>query len=132
LLVILWIWKFNSRSRRPAWYYLWLTLVAISGLGAVFSAIGGTMMQIMGVYRNCFCEIPINYWANKYAPGAWLTVSTNTRLDIEKAATYWKGTGSGAIAFLGIICYSGWWYQRRLRGVFGKLVERIDENARTA
>ncbi|KAH0541551.1 hypothetical protein FGG08_003963 [Glutinoglossum americanum] len=129
-LMLLWIWKFNSRSKKPSWRYLWNALTILGGLGAVFTAIGGTMMQIMGVYRNCYCDLPIQYWGNERDPGAWVTLSTNTKLDIEKAATYWKGSGGGAIAFLGLICYSGWWYQRRLKGVFGDMVGKIDVNAR--
>lgn len=33
------------------------SLQILVGLVAVFSAIGGTIMQVIGVYRNCFCKV---------------------------------------------------------------------------
>lgn len=63
-------------------------------------------MQIMGVYRNCLCELSIRDWRR-------------SRFD----------TGASAVAFLGFISYAGWWYQRRLRFQFKLLINQIDKGA---
>jgi len=84
-------------------------------------------MQIMGVYRNCLCSIPISYWRRSRFDTTF-QISTNSAEDI-KARTRWKGTGVSAVVFLGFISYVGWWYQRRLRYKFKLLVDQIDSNA---
>jgi hypothetical protein len=35
---------------------LW-TVGLVLGVGAVFTSIGGTLMQLIGVYRNCLCQV---------------------------------------------------------------------------
>ncbi|KAI9773727.1 MAG: hypothetical protein M1839_002025 [Geoglossum umbratile] len=138
-LIALWTLTFSKHAHRPSWCYQWYSkpswcyawyaLAILGGTAAVFSALGGTMMQIMGLYRNCLCQLPMQYWRDRrHTP--LLVVSVNSVDDIHQARTYWTGTGSGGVAFLGLICYSGWWYQRRLKGVFRELVENIDVNAR--
>jgi hypothetical protein len=128
-LIFLWVLTFSPYIHHPYWSYIWFPLAALGGCGAVFTSIGGTMMQIIGVYRNCKCLLPIQHWGDPHSQ-VLLTISKNSKDDILEAVTYWRGTGSGAIAFLGLICYSGWWYQRRLRGIFRELVDRIDYGAR--
>ena len=136
-LIIMWIWDLccshnddNGNLQTPATHhwqkYIWYTLTVLGGFGAIFSAIGGTMMQIMGVYRNCLCSTPMTEW---YSDDARFNIGVYSAEDIDKASTWWKGTSAGAVAFLAMICYIGWWYQRRLRSRFRFLVDRIDENA---
>ena len=81
-LTVLWIWDIESTyldsegaphtpvtripwlngGVRDNWQaYIWWPNVFISGACAVFTAIGGTMMQLMGVFRNCRCALPVNY-----------------------------------------------------------------------
>jgi len=105
---------------------VWWSLAIIFGLGSIFTEIGGTMMQILGVYRNCLCSIPIRYWSNRHASGAYLYMSTSSRQDIKNANTFWKGSGAAAVVFLGITCYAGWWYQRRLRYNFRSIAEHLE------
>lgn len=148
-LIVLWIWDIQSThldddgvphtpvTRIPwrrakgheVWQAcIWWPLVLVGGVCAVFTAIGGTMMQIMGVYRNCLCTWPIHYWRRSLFDATY-PISTNSAEAIRNASTYWKGTGATAITFLGFISYVGWWYQRRLRYQFRLLVDRIDENS---
>ncbi|MCJ1228940.1 hypothetical protein MMC12_005604 [Toensbergia leucococca] len=131
-LIMLWTWELATSHvddygvlQSPAAGPIWWALACIGGLAAVFTAIGGTMMQIMGVFRNCLCALTISHWRSR---SGTFNVSTNTADQIQRANTWWTGTGAGAIAFLGCICYVGWWYQRRLRFQFKLLVNRIDEN----
>ncbi len=149
LLIVLWAWDIESTHldhdgaphtpvTRLPWgsktgvenrqAYVWWPLVVGAGFCSVVIAIGGTIMQIMGVYRNCLCNVPVKYWR----PSQWdttFTVSTYSLEDIERAKIWWKFTGGTAIAFLGFIAFVGWWYQRRLRYQFKRLVNRLDEKA---
>ena len=148
-LTVLWVWDIQSTHLDPAgtphtpvtripwlkggvrdnWQaYLWWPNVFAGGACAVFTAIGGTIMQLMGVYRNCRCALPIKYW-RRSASDVTFTISPNSAEAIQHAATYWKGTGITAITFLVFISYVGWWYQRRLRYQFKLLVDRIDVDA---
>jgi hypothetical protein len=40
----------------------WMALKVFVGSIAAFVSIGGTFMQIIGVYRNCLCKISAWYW----------------------------------------------------------------------
>ena len=132
-LLVLWTWylshshmdqrKLHTPSTNRRTKYVWYFCFALGVSAAVFTAIGGTMMQIMGVYQNCLCDIPISEW---HDANAQFTISDNFARAIEAANTWWKGTGAIAAAFLGFICYLGWWYQRRLRFQFRELVANID------
>jgi hypothetical protein len=84
------------------------------------------MMQIMGVYRNCLCEINVNTWL-RGPTTAPLQISTNSAEDIQQASSYWIPRGGATSGFLEFVAYVAWWYQRRLRFRFTELVGRIDE-----
>ncbi len=148
-LTVLWIWDIHSTyldsngaphtpvtripwlhgSVRHNWQaYVWWPNVLAGGACAIFTAIGGTMMQIMGVFRNCLCTLPVRYW-RRSAFDTEFPISTNSAEAIQNAVTYWKGTGVTAVTFLGFISYVGWWYQRRLRYQFKLLVDQIDSHA---
>ena len=131
LLILLWAWPFASGAASGSTWNRTArcVLALLGGLGATFAAIGGTMMQIMGVYRACLCQLPIRYWHNP-SSGPSFPMGSNSAHSIANAATYWKGLGAGATGFLILVCYSGWWYQRRLRKRFSKLVRNLDDTAR--
>lgn len=85
------------------------------------------MMQLIGIYRNCLCDIPITVWHRR--DKEILVISTNSADDIYRAQTVWRGTGAAATAFLGFVSFVGWWYQKRLRHLFKKIVTTNDQGA---
>ncbi|KAI9843113.1 MAG: hypothetical protein M1838_002754 [Thelocarpon superellum] len=109
-----------SRVQR---FIFWPLMVISVGV-ATFSAIGGTMLQIMGGYRNCVCWIATSAWASPSS--SMLLLSTNSADDISYASRTWLSIGGVATGFLAIVCYFGWWYQRRLRHQFTALVVDLD------
>ena len=137
-LIVLWIWDIRSTELRiegqqyrqipkpKISVFVWRVCVIAITLCAVFTGIGGTMMQIIGVYRNCLCDIPITVWHRRFE-NQLIVISTNSKDDIDRAKTYWKGTGITAVVFLTIVSYIGWWYQKRMRCEFRKLIEKIDD-----
>jgi hypothetical protein len=116
----------SSNISRFGFVIFWF-IMAIGFAAAVFSAIGGTMMQVMGVYRNCLCQINVNTWLHGRNE-ANSQLSTNSAEDIEQALKYWIPMGGAASLFLGLVAYVAWWYQRRLSFHFTELVGRLDEN----
>jgi hypothetical protein len=98
-----------------------VTLAAIGG--SIFTGFAGTLMQIIGVYRNCKCYIPASTW--QYNPGAELINMATDTQEMRNSSKYWEGTGIGAISFLAVVCYMGWWYQRYLRRRFEERVTEL-------
>lgn len=83
-------------------------------------------MQLMGVYRCDKCDMNAGWWPRPNA-NVGAILSTNYALEIEDANRYWKSCGITATLFLGVVCFCGWCYQRRLRGLFRKLVNEIGD-----
>ena len=147
-LIILWIWNIEStyldeqgiphtpvtrsvltRPHPTLWQaYLWKFQILIACSLSVFAGIGGTLMQIIGVFRNCLCSINADQWgSSRFA--AEIVISTNSAEDIYRASTVWRGTSIAATIFLGVVTFAGWWYQRRLRQQFTVMISQIGENA---
>lgn len=97
---------------------------SVSLLGSLFTAIGGTMMQIMGVFRNCFCYVNSQYWFHlDSSPG--ISVSSDTQ-NQRISSRYWVVMSSVATGFMALVGYFGWWYQRHIREDFIIEVEALD------
>jgi len=132
LLSIVWAWDFPHTQpsplttkaewvpfihRRPTIYCL---LRGFCFLGSLFTAIIGTLMQILGVYRNCLCTIPMSAWGSR---DFMLPISTNTGDNIRYARHYWVNTAIASIVLLIVVCYVGWWYQRHWRYKFTNILD---------
>lgn len=109
---------------KSLWTILWYNLAAIFGLGGVITSIGGTMMQLMGVYGGPKCSINAQYWTKPHAEVP-VILSNNYALEIADAKKYWVPSAITAILFLALVTFCGWWYQRRLRGLFRNLVSEL-------
>lgn len=96
----------------------WWILATIFGIASILTSIGGTIMQLLGVYRNCLCALPIQDWRNREESDTYISLGSNRAVDIVAAKSWWVGIGAVAVTFLCVNCFWGWWYQRRLRGVF--------------
>jgi len=83
-------------------------------------------MQLMGVYRSGFCDLNAEWWTRPHDEVP-IVISTNYALAIEDANSYWLARGIKATLFLAVVCFCGWWYQRRLRGLFRELVSSLGD-----
>jgi len=120
----------GPRIRSKAGRVVFGLLFVVFFFFSIFSAIAGTFMQIAGVYRNCKCLVPMAYWGN---PDEFkVVISSNAKDDIRYATQYWKNNGIAAIALLGIVCYSGWWYQRHWRLRLSNCIDAVVEEAKKA
>lgn len=132
----------------------------VVGFVAIFAAVIGTLMQLLGVYRTCACmvtvpssltllekastdlvpylycftsdkkQVPISYWVRPNDPGAYVDLSTNDAASIKAASEYWVTTGAVAVGFICLICALGWWHQRRLKKLFKDEAESLDKSCR--
>ncbi|KAI0538099.1 hypothetical protein GGR58DRAFT_319126 [Xylaria digitata] len=96
------------------------------GFFAVFAAVGGTMLQLLGVYRTCLCQVPATYWSYLSGPEAYFPLSNNSQADIEAAESWWTVTGSTSVGLLSIVTALAWWHQRRLRNIFTEEANKLE------
>ncbi|KAI9681554.1 MAG: hypothetical protein M1829_000751 [Trizodia sp. TS-e1964] len=131
-LIAVWIVDFHRprfEAQNSFWSHMFSLRSMAIGLGlfaAVFSAVGGTLMQIIGVYRSCLCKLSVNEWISKVGD---VRLETNSAESIQVASMFWLGFGVAAMSFLILATYAGWWYQRRLRFKFKHAVRNIDSTS---
>lgn len=104
----------------------WYLLAILSGMLAVCCVIGGTSMQLMGVYTADICQLTTSYWfGNPVENAPPVVLSVNTSAAIAAADRWWVPCGIFGTVFIGVSAFVGWWYQRRLRNRFRWLVDNI-------
>ena len=100
-------------------------LVVVLGLfPSLFTTVAGTIMQLVGVYRTCFCIVPIQWWLKTHE-FTGIVISQNSKDAIRYARTFWLGTGYASIAILVTVVYLGWKYQRYRRAQFTTLIDLL-------
>jgi hypothetical protein len=103
-------WRFKALSA-PFW------------LLSLLSAIGGTFLQIVGVFRNCFCKTTMDHWLKGLAKrNPRINLATDTD-DARTSSNAWIVMGALATVFMAVTCYGGWWYQRMIRNKFIEAVK---------
>ncbi|KAJ4393500.1 hypothetical protein N0V93_002712 [Gnomoniopsis smithogilvyi] len=112
---------------RTLWCCLWYSSSIFFTLVATMTAIGGTLMQLLGVYTADICNLNVGNWLHPYRPEVTAMLSTNSKQMIDDAQKYWKPLAIAAICFMGVVSFVGWWYQRRTRDLFTDQVIKIDE-----
>lgn len=118
------------RDIRSVWCCLWYAFYVFFGTIATLSALGGTLMQLLGVYTADICYLTVDKWMHPYELGNIVTISRNSRAMIRDAQTYWKPCAITAIAFMTFVSFVGWWYQRRMKDVFTTLVSTLETDGR--
>ncbi|KAH8675939.1 hypothetical protein BX600DRAFT_494355 [Xylariales sp. PMI_506] len=145
--ILFWVWEARLKVKHGAnWTSMKTVAKAMNYWGQVFvgffavvAAVGGTFMQLLGLYRSCACkfcpsmptnllQVPARYWANLRAYNGPVVLSTNTAEDITAAEQWWTTTGIVAVVVLCIICALAWWHQRRLRRLFTIEADGLEEH----
>lgn len=114
------------RDIRSIWTCIWYVLYVLVGVIAGVAALGGTLMQLLGVYSANICQLTAQDWLHPYRPGVTAMLSANTKEMIDDAQIYWEPCGITAIAFMTFVSFVGWWYQRRMKDLFTTLVSEVD------
>ena len=113
-------------SIESMWAIIWYSLATIFGLGGILTSIAGTMMQLIGVYNSGHCGLTAAHWTKPHADVP-IVVSFNYAEQITAAHDYWLPCAITAVVFLAVVTFCGWWYQRRLRALFRRLVDDIGD-----
>lgn len=104
------------------------TISVILTFGSAFTSVGGTLMQVMGVYRNCFCYVIASAWwevmLHSLDPGYVINVAVDTE-NLRNSSQNWVYMGTTATGSMAVACYVGYWYQRSVRKRFVKEVENL-------
>ena len=61
---------------------IWWCIVIFLAVASCFFGIGGTAMQLVGVYQNALCSIPLSDWIERKST---ILLSTNSKLAIKLA-----------------------------------------------
>ncbi|KAG9234213.1 hypothetical protein BJ875DRAFT_484421 [Amylocarpus encephaloides] len=111
-----------TTGNRKALEWVHGILLTIVLAGSFFITIFGTFFQVVGLYRNCKCRMPLRYWSSKNFSYA---ISNNTQDAINFARKTWLPTGVTSIVLLIVTCYIGWWYQRHWRMAFDDTADKL-------
>jgi hypothetical protein len=102
-----------------------MTPVMVAFLASFGSSFLGTLLEILGVYRSCLCQVPTRTWATSLRREMF-NLPTDTQ-EARNASKHWSRCGYTAIVFMVIITYVAWWYQKFLKKRFDTMVECLLE-----
>jgi hypothetical protein len=114
---------------RPSRRWLLIAYVIpalIAFIASLLTSFLGTLFEIIGVYRDCRCKIPVGTWMTRNVGAEWMNLATDTE-EARYNSRFWMGSGYAALAFMIVVTYFGWWYQRYLRKRFDALVDGLVE-----
>ncbi|KAK1826994.1 hypothetical protein QBC39DRAFT_267933 [Podospora conica] len=100
--------------------WLFLAFVMVFTM-AVFTSIVLTLMQIIGVYRNCFCYVTTEYWFRLNE--AKVPVASDT-IEQRGSSDGWVRVGIAATSFMAVCALLAWWFQRYIRGLYELAIKR--------
>ena len=67
------------------WFLIWHIIALLLLLFAIFAAIGGTLMQLIGVYSVAVCRVTVNDWSKHADQRGLSIISVNSALAIKSA-----------------------------------------------
>jgi len=93
--------------------------------------IAGTIMQLLGVYRNCLCKAGLLYGFPTTHYGrdtAQVKLSTDAQMDRDQAHN-WMMLGGFGVAWLVILCAVVGWHRVRMRQRCLDLIDDLHKRA---
>lgn len=117
-------WAHEPVGERP-WYKRVLAHNIWNALPLLFSGfccIGGTVMQTVGVFRNCFCYVITNKWLN--LDEAYVNLASDTE-EARNSTRNWITMGVAATLFMVATSWLGWLYQRSVRNWYLEAVHNL-------
>ena len=130
LLIIIWLFhsspglrraRFNAGNagNKKKYCYLWAISILYYAVGTISLCvtIAGTIMQLVGVYRNCVCKAGLYYGLPTTRFGmdmVQVKLSTDTQMDRDQARN-WMLLGGCGIIWLIMLCAVAGWHRVRMR-----------------
>jgi hypothetical protein len=121
LLIFLWFFHSSpAKKKSPVVRLAYGTITGsymVAGFLASAIAIGGTVMQLLGVYRNCTCKAGLWYGlpTTRDISGATVLLSTDTAEMRESAKQVWTYCGAAGIIWLLFWCICSAAHRVRMR-----------------
>ncbi|KAK0710840.1 hypothetical protein B0H67DRAFT_646266 [Lasiosphaeris hirsuta] len=109
-----------------------LVLYCTVGFIAFFMAVGGTIMQLLGVHRNCECKagliwcLPTTHYGRDTVQ---VKLSTDTQVDRDQSWT-WTGLGVSGVVRLVVLCTIAAWHRVRVRQRCLDLIKELNSSSR--
>ena len=103
-------WREHEELDKGISVFLAITFLLPSWIAAVFTTFAGTLMQITGIYQNCWCEATV--------PSPRIVSLASDTAEDRRSASHWNRAGYIAVGVLFLVTYCGWWGQRFLRHEF--------------
>ena len=107
------------------WQVSYTVLVASAFALSFFISLAGSILQIFGVYNNCFCRTAVRSWgwsADQKVVQLFAKITQQEKLENEQ---YVNNITLSAVLVTGILCYLGWWYQKVLRRAVARELNRV-------
>lgn len=119
----------NGKSVPPILSRSNLLLVSTALLPAILSVVGGTIMQLAGVYRNCICIAGLKYAFNYN--GGRVDLATDTQQNRDNWSSWWRN-GVAALSFFALILIAAamheTWMKERFKYVVDMMRHSPDED----
>lgn len=107
------------------WQVSYTVLVGLAFTLSFFISFAGSILQIFGVYNNCFCRTAVRSWgrsADQRVVQLSATLSQQKKLENKQ---YVDNITLSAVLVTGVLCYLGWWYQKVLRRAVARELNRV-------
>ncbi|PNP79829.1 hypothetical protein FNYG_06922 [Fusarium nygamai] len=105
-------------------HWLCVLVFSVTVLLALFTSIATTLMQIIGVFRNCFCYVNSGMWLD--LNNAIVNVASDTT-NRRNSSDGWIVMGGVATVFMAVCSFFGWWFQMNIRVSFEDAIKDIDD-----
>jgi hypothetical protein len=93
--------KSERKHRSDALFQTSIWVIISTGIFlALLTAVGGTFMQLVGIYRNCICTAGIKYAFN-FAEGI-VDLASDTQKN-RNSWVFWWNAGIAALAFFSVV-----------------------------
>lgn len=90
-----------------------------------FSAVGGPLLQLTGVFVNVHCLAGARSWLHPDNPEWWLNLATDTLLVRQLGRYRWRYTGIAGLGFLCAVSVFAWWFQGGVKTRCAKAIARL-------
>lgn len=107
MLIFVWLIDVSQtiKNNRPGLLWratLWILVYVIGIPLGIFSTVGGTIMQLAGVYRNCICIAGLKYVAPVFRSSGIVDLTTDTH-EHRDSWWFWWWAGCAALFFFSVV-----------------------------
>jgi hypothetical protein len=118
MLITSWLIDPDEPEKHPKLRTINWGFICFAMFGGITAALGGTIMQLVGVYRNCVCKAGLRYWLNP-ANGI-VELALDTQSDRDSWIVWWWN-GISALGFFSCVlifaCFYNMWMMENCKTI---------------